>query len=90
MKILSRAHVLFECNDNEQLHSSNETHYDTENSPSSALPKEEIMSLIGPLLENRVLESVSLLAKHFESDPRYSSLSFKEWFDIVKLLYVIK
>jgi hypothetical protein len=77
--------VLFECNDNKQLQSSDKTYYDSEN---SILPKEEIMNLIGPLLEkDRVLESVGLLGKHFEGDPRYNSLSFKEWFDVVKLLY---
>ena len=80
--------ILFEFKYHEQMQSSIEAPYDADNSQNSILPKEEIMCLIGPLLaKNRVLESVNLLAKHFEGDPRYSSLSFKEWFDIVKLLY---
>ena len=80
--------VLFEFKNKEIEQSSDEVPYDIDHNKTSTLPKEEIMYLIGPLLENdRVLESVGLLGRHFEGDARYDSLSFKEWFAIVKLLY---
>lgn len=80
--------VLFEIKNKEIERSSDEAPFNTDHNKTSTLPKEEIMNLIGPLLEkDRVLESVGLLGKHFEGDPRYNSLSFREWFDVVKLLY---
>jgi hypothetical protein len=49
----------------------------------------DVLDLINPLLEkNRVLEAVEVCTKYYAN--KYPSMTFKEWFELIKSIYKIK